>query len=119
VEVLRRGSKMGFNSLVYRSGLARQTVHNHLRHLVNQGLVLKEAVRQGRGRPTIPYFIPRQVALASKDVVVVSLTFQRLRSICRFKKGGILQTIEKTMHTRKLPKHQRKRNLIYFSLVLR
>jgi DNA-binding IclR family transcriptional regulator len=86
----RDGRDHGVNisCLVNSSGYARQTVHNHLKHLTTSGLVLREVVKHGRGRPEILYRVSRQAYRMSEEVAVVSLAFERLRHACRFEKGG-------------------------------
>jgi len=70
------------------SGFARQAIYNRLRHLVAAGIVSREAVRRGRGRPTI-LCRPSKPSIEGAELLdVVSLTLQRLRHACRFKEGG-------------------------------
>jgi len=90
VDLLRKSRKngVGIRRLVDASGFARQTVHNHLKHLTASGLVLREAVKYGRGRPEILYRVSRQALRMPEGAVMVSLAFQRLRRVCRFEKGG-------------------------------
>ena len=91
VGLLRRESRedgVGLRRLVDASGFARQTVHNHLKHLTASGLVLREVVKYGRGRPEILYRVSRQAFRMPEGAVMVSLAFQRLRHACRFEKGG-------------------------------
>jgi predicted transcriptional regulator len=52
VELIGREEVLSLGQLVDRSGFARQIVHNHLRHLVEAGVVLKEVVKHGRGDPS-------------------------------------------------------------------
>jgi len=88
VGIFDRESRLSLSQLVERSGLARQTVHNHLRHLVEIGILSQETVKSGRGRPTILYRRSRQPVETGEGVDVVALTFQKLRHACRFEKGG-------------------------------
>jgi len=44
VEVLGRGGALSLGQLIDRSGFARQTVYNHLNHLMTAGIVSKKAV---------------------------------------------------------------------------
>ena len=50
-----RGGPLGLSELVGETGFARQTVHNHLQSLVERGLVVKETLPGGRGRPKVSY----------------------------------------------------------------
>ena len=88
VDVLAGEARLSLSRLIERSGFARQTVHNHLKHLVEAGIVSKEVVRRGRGRPAILYRLSKRPVEVVEGIDVVSLTFQRLRHACRFEKGG-------------------------------
>jgi len=84
--VVCRRSGVSLSHLIEESGLARQTVHSHLKHLVEAGLMSREVKGRGRGRPTVLYSLSGRVV--ELGAAVVSLTFQRLRKACRFEKGG-------------------------------
>ena len=91
VDLLRRDGRdrgLSIRRLVDSSGFARQTVHSHLKHLTASGLVMREAVKQGRGRPEILYRVSRQAFRIFRGAAMVSLSFERLRRACRFEKGG-------------------------------
>jgi len=88
VEVLGKDGTLSLGQLIDRSGFARQTVYNHLNHLIAAGIVSKKAVRRGRGRPAILYILSKHPVRGVEWSDVVSLTFQRLRHVCRFEKGG-------------------------------
>jgi hypothetical protein len=45
-------------------------------------------MRRGRGRPAILYSLSKHLVGRAEWSEVVSLTFQRLRYVCRFEKGG-------------------------------
>ena len=94
VGILDRESGLSLSQLIQRSGLARQTVHNHLRHLLKAGIVSEEAVKRGRGRPTILYRRSKQPVQMVEMADIVSLTFQRLKHVCRFEKGGWCKEIK-------------------------
>jgi len=86
VEVLGRDGTLSLGQLIDRPGFARQTVYNHLNHLMTAGIVSKKAVK--RGRPAILYSLSKHPVGGVEWSDVVSLTFQRLRHVCRFEKGG-------------------------------
>jgi predicted ArsR family transcriptional regulator len=91
VEILsshKKGDGVNLKHLMTASGHARQTVHDHLKHLTASGLVSKKTVKHGRGRPEILYRVNRQAFRMSERAVVVSLAFERLRRVCRLEKGG-------------------------------
>lgn len=93
VEVLDKEG-MSLSQLVEKSGLARQTVHNHLKHLVETGIVSQEAVKRERGRPTVLYHKNRQPVETFEGADIVHLAFRRLRHVCRFEKGGWCKEIK-------------------------
>ena len=88
VGFLDKESGTSLSQLVERSGLARQTVHNHLKHLVEEGIASQEAVKRGKGRPTVLYRNSRRPIETVEVADIVRLTFQKLKHVCRFEKGG-------------------------------
>ena len=80
VSALRDGP-LGLSELVGETGFARQTVHNHLQSLVERGLVVKETLPGGRGRPKVSYRLtpglPRDPS--TTDLQVVMLLFKKLK----------------------------------------
>ena len=89
VSTLRDGP-LGLSELVRETGFARQTIHNHLQNLVEHGLVMKETLPGGRGRPKVKYRLtpglPRD--FSTTDLQVVMLPFKKLKTVCRHEKGG-------------------------------
>jgi predicted ArsR family transcriptional regulator len=76
-------------------GFSHNTLQQHLKRLVEKGLVLKEKdPSSGFGRPRFVYHVQsktaKQVVVALEDpgVDLVTLPFSRLRHVCRFEKGG-------------------------------
>ena len=88
VGILECENGLSLSQLVEKSGLARQTVHNHLRHLIEAGILFQTAMKRGRGRPTILYNTSKQSLEIVQGADIVGLTFQELRHACRFEKGG-------------------------------
>jgi predicted ArsR family transcriptional regulator len=88
VSMLARDGALSLEQIMDRPGFARQMVHNHLRHLVMAGIVSKEALRRGRDRPTVLYRLSKRMVEGFEPPDVVSLTFQKLRHVCRFEKSG-------------------------------
>jgi predicted ArsR family transcriptional regulator len=85
VEALSRNGALSLGQLIDGPGFTRQTVYSRLNHLITAGIVSKKTV--GCGRPTILYSLSKNlVGVELSDVV--SLTFQMLRHVCRFEKGG-------------------------------
>ena len=84
-----------FTAILDEMGFSHNTLQPHLKGLVEKGLVLKEKdPASGFGRPRFTYHIAsktaKQVAVALEDpgVDLVTLSFSRVRHICRFEKGG-------------------------------
>jgi predicted transcriptional regulator len=84
-KMLEKEGKLSLNEVVKKSGLARQTAHTHLKHLVEDGILIREVIKQGRGRPTILYSRTEKPICILKTENVVSLTFQKLKRACRFR----------------------------------
>jgi predicted transcriptional regulator len=80
-KILDKGTALSLSSIVEKSGFARQTVFNHLKHLLEAGIITKNSVRIKRGRPTVLY---RKKTTEFK----VSLTFKRLGDNCMHHKDG-------------------------------
>jgi predicted transcriptional regulator len=92
---LKDGKPRGFTVLLGEVGFSHNTLHQHLKHLMAQGLIVREkATANSFGRPKYAYHVPsrttKQVSLALQDphVELVALPFSRLRHVCRFEKGG-------------------------------
>jgi predicted transcriptional regulator len=87
-KTIEQNSKQNLNELIQKTGYARQTVHNHLKHLLNNGILRKEIITNGRGRPTILYYRTNVGLSEFLKPTVVIIAFNRLKHICRFEKGG-------------------------------
>ena len=92
---LKDGKPRGFTVLLGEVGFSHNTLQQHLKHLMTQGLIVREkATANSFGRPKYAYHVPsrttKQVSFALQDptVEVVALPFSRLRHVCRFEKGG-------------------------------
>jgi hypothetical protein len=92
---LKDGESRSFTVLLSQVGFSHNTLQQHLRRLIAQGLVLREKeTAKGFGRPKFAYHIPskttKQVISAFEDppVELVGIPFSRIRHICRFEKGG-------------------------------
>ena len=84
-----------FTALLSQVGFSHNTLQQHLRRLMAQGLVFREKeTANGFGRPKFAYHISfkatKQVisALEDPNVELVAISFSRIRHICRFEKGG-------------------------------
>ena len=92
---LKDGKPRSFTTLLGQVGFSHNTLQQHLKRLMAEGLVLREKVTaNGFGRPKFAYHIPsrttKQVIAALEDpnVELVTIPFSRIRHICRFEKGG-------------------------------
>jgi predicted ArsR family transcriptional regulator len=93
--VLKNGESLEFGQILSQVRFSHNTLRLHLTRLTHQGMVLQaDKPRKGPGRPTLAYLLApnmkRQVTLTLEDpyVSIVSMTFQKLKHVCRFEKGG-------------------------------
>jgi len=103
IEILKDKNDLSLSQLVEKSGLARQTVHNHLKHLLETSYLSQEAVKSGRGRPTMVYHRSKQHVEVLEEVDVVRLKFQKLKHACRFEKGGWCKELRGKCASEKCP----------------
>jgi len=101
LEALIDGKPRDFKQVLRRVDFSHNTLRLHLGHLVALGLVVKEKTpSKGLGRPRFMYSVPSKVGrklprLLSEDYSeIVSLTFNHLKSICRFEKGGYCKKVK-------------------------
>jgi predicted ArsR family transcriptional regulator len=92
---LKDSKPRSFTVLLSEAGFSHNTLQQHLKRLMAQGLIVREkAAANSFGRPKFVYHVPswttKQVSLALQDphVELVALPFSRLRHVCRFEKGG-------------------------------
>jgi predicted ArsR family transcriptional regulator len=76
---------------------------------MERGLVERtKRTREGPGRPTYVYGLPREVerrlaSLINPELGWVSLSFDRLRRICRHEKGGYCKEIREQCKANNCP----------------
>ena len=92
--VLKNCESLEFKQLLQEAGFSHNTLRLHIARLKRQGMIVQaEKTRNGPGRPILTYSLPpeikQKVALTLTDphTTIVSLTFQKLNHLCRFKKG--------------------------------
>jgi predicted ArsR family transcriptional regulator len=92
---LKNGESLEFKQLLAEVGFSHNTLRLHIDKLKLQGMiVVAEKTRNSPGRPIFTYSLPpeikQKVALTLTDpyTAIVSLTFQKLKHLCRFEKGG-------------------------------
>ncbi len=95
LSTLRDGQPRTFSEIQNQVSFSHNTLQQHLKQIVEKGLVLKEKEQaKSFGRPRYAYHIPpkttKQVVAALEDpgVELVTMPFSRVRHICRFEKGG-------------------------------
>jgi len=107
---LRDGTPKVFTQLLDETGFSHNTLRLHLENLAKQGLVVKEKrPTTGLGRPKLAYLIPPRVrqkvsaALSDPLIEIVSLSFSRLKHLCRFEKGGYCKQARKGCEAQNCP----------------
>lgn len=106
-DFLGDGRPRTFQELLKDTGFARSTLSDHLRHLVEGGLVTRRQVVMGsRGRPRYTYRLIRPLVRSIRTggvIDVVAIKFQKLSHICRYEKGGFCKTVKKACSTENCP----------------
>ena len=103
VEILKVENDLSLSQIVEKSGFARQTVHNHLKHLVAAGILSCQAAKSKRGRPIMIYHRSKHHIEVIEEADVVRLTFQKLKHVCRFEKGGWCKELKNKCAPEKCP----------------
>jgi predicted transcriptional regulator len=88
-KLIEKEGKLNLSEIIKKTGMARQTAHNHLSHLTKEGILFREKRVYGRGRPKILYCRtskPIKSLTKKTNAFVVNLRFQSLRHACRFEK---------------------------------
>uniref|UniRef100_A0A7C3J506 Winged helix-turn-helix transcriptional regulator n=1 Tax=Candidatus Methanomethylicus mesodigestus TaxID=1867258 RepID=A0A7C3J506_9CREN len=102
IEVLKDEKDLSLSQLVEKSGLGCQTVHSHLKHLLETGFVWQEAAKHGVCRPTMVYHRFKQRTEVA-EANVVRLKFQKLKHASRFEKGGWCKELRGNRASEKYP----------------
>ena len=95
LDALKDGSRKSFKAILAKGGLSHNTLKRYLRRLMDQGLVLRtENVKNRSGRPEYAYYLTPKLKqhislrLTEPYTSLVTLTFTRLKQICKHSKGG-------------------------------
>lgn len=98
--VLKDGKPKEFQRLLRMVEFSHNTLRRHLTRLQHQGLIVRaKKPRKDSGRPKFTYSLPPKLkhrvalTLTKPYTTIVSLTFQKLRHLCRFEKGGYCKKI--------------------------
>ena len=107
---LKDGKPRDFDLLLAQVGFSHNTLQQHLRRLVDAGLIVKQKpALKATGRPKFAYHIPQttskqlKVAMHNTNVELVAITFSRLRHLCRFEKGGRCKLTRNTCYAQICP----------------
>jgi len=98
--VLKDGRSVGFHQILQKVTFSHNTLRLHLASLEREGMIVKaETGKNSPGRPSFTYTLPPNIrqrvdlAVTEPQTTIVSLTFQKLRHLCRFEKGGYCKKI--------------------------
>ena len=96
LDSLKDGSSRTSKEILAKGGLSHNTLKRHLQRLMSEGLILRaEKVENRRGRPEYSYNLTpklsRHINLTLKEphTTLVTLTFTKLKQICKHNKGGL------------------------------
>jgi DNA-binding transcriptional ArsR family regulator len=110
LSVLRDGRPRDFRQLLMDAGFSHNTLRTHLAILERQGFIVKDKRPiKRRGRPVFLYTLPpkisHKIALTIKEpqTIIVRLTFQGLRQLCMFEKGGYCKKIKRKCEAQNCP----------------
>jgi predicted ArsR family transcriptional regulator len=102
LNILTDGRPRDFRQLLRDAGFSHNTLRTHLAILERQGFIAKDKKPiKRRGRPVFVYFLPpkisHKIALTIKEpqTTIVSLTFQGLKHLCKFEKGGYCKKVKR------------------------
>jgi predicted ArsR family transcriptional regulator len=99
-----------FEGLLQEVGFSHNTLRRRLASLERQRLILKaKKPQEGPGRPIFTYSLPpklkAKVALSPADSYIspVTISFRKLRHLCRFEKGGYCKEAKKNCAPQNCP----------------
>jgi len=108
--ILKDEEPREFQQLLREVGFSHNTLRLHLARLERQGLIIKvKKPRKGAGRPGFVYSLPPEirhqvaVTLTEPQTTIVSLTFQKMRHLCRFEKGGYCKRTRRRCEAQNCP----------------
>jgi len=108
--VLKDGKPREFQQLLREVRFSHNTLRRHLARLERQGLIVRdESLKKGPGRPKLVFSLPPRLrrhitlTLTKPYAAIVSLTFQKLRHLCRFEKGGYCKKARRRCESQNCP----------------
>jgi predicted ArsR family transcriptional regulator len=100
---IKVGKPKSFTELLNEVGFSHNTLQQHLEQLTARGLVVREkSAVKSFGRPRFTYHIPLRAsktvsaALENPNIELVTISFNRLRHVCRFEKGSYCKEARKS-----------------------
>jgi predicted transcriptional regulator len=110
LSVLRDGRPRDFRQLLRDAGFSHNTLRTHVARLERQGFIVKDKKPiKMRGRPVFVYSLPPEIrhkvalTITEPQTTIGSLTFQGLRHLCRFEKGGYCKKIKRNCEAQNCP----------------
>jgi hypothetical protein len=98
--VMKDGRSVGFHQILQKVTFSHNTLRLRLASLEREGMIVRaETAKNSLGRPSFTYALPpciRQrvdLVVTEPRTPIVSLTFQKLRRLCRYEKGGYCKKI--------------------------
>ena len=109
--VLKNSEAVDFKQLLQESGFSHNTLRLHIAKLKSQGMVIQtEKTKKAPGRPILTYSLPPELkqeftlATTHPPQAVFTLTFQELKHLCRFEKGGYCKETKRKCKAKNCPK---------------
>ena len=108
LRVLADGEPRDSQQVLGKVDFSHNTLRSHLGRPVDQALIIKKKTpSKGLGRPRFTYSLPprlkRKLSLSDPFTEGASLSFSRLKHLCRFEKGGYCKKIKKTCKAQNCP----------------
>lgn len=105
--LIEQQGKANLTYLVRKTHLAKQTLFNNLKKLVKEGYLTKQTVVYGQGRPAVMYSRTEKplgiMKLEKEYIPFVYMEFRKLKSLCRFEKGGLCKKSQKSCNNARCP----------------
>jgi predicted ArsR family transcriptional regulator len=93
--VLKDGTSVDFHQILQKATFSHNTLRLHLASLEREGIFMRaETAKNSPGRPGFTYTLPPSIrqrvdlVVTESQTTIVSLTFQKLRHLCRYEKGA-------------------------------
>jgi len=104
------GKLRDFRQLLRDVGFSHNTLRMHLAGLERQGFIVKEKKPiKRRGRPVFIYSLPTEIrhrvtlTITEPQTTIVSLTFQGLKHLRRYERGGYCKKAKRKCEAQNCP----------------